>query len=345
MKKYLSILLIISTIVSILAIPSYAFETEKDPYYDFHLQVSYHIDELRRIRDLQIEPIQEKIDNFRKQSEQLFSKRSNFSEKENMQKEYNIILNNITTAEEEILEIKNDYFNAVDLYLDEIGFEKVNNKDFNNEVSKEFHTSATDAGNMQTRSSISYNKTTKEFYYFVEYDYGYKNLFGTYTGLNDSWGTYDLVSMQHKGVNAWTWRNIIVTANLAYGVAGNSVAGKADKYKILSSGFYGSPSAVSNRNDFWNGCIFNIRDTEYSGPQSFSSHIRYVTVEGWLKTSGTVKTTQVKSEYEHNYSKLLAKVSIGSTNLNDNAFKMDVTYEKSSGKWMRSAGSRNATIS
>lgn len=75
MKKYLSILLIISIIVSILAIPSYAFETEKDPYYDFHLQVSYHIDELRRIRDLQIEPIQEKIDNFRKQSEQLFSKR------------------------------------------------------------------------------------------------------------------------------------------------------------------------------------------------------------------------------------------------------------------------------
>lgn len=343
MKKCLSILLIISTIVSILIIPSYAYETEKDPNYDFHLQVSYHIDGLRKIRDLEIEPIQKKIENFRKESEKLFLQKSDFSV--NLQKEYNMILNSIKIAEKEISEIKNNYFNEIDLYLNEIGFEKINDKDFNNEISKEIHTSATDAGNMQTRSSISYNKTTKEFYYFVEYDYGDKNLFGAYTGLNDSWGTYDLVSMQHKDVNAWSWRNIIVTANLAYGVAGNNVAGKADKYKILSSGFYGSPSAVSNRNDFWNGCIFNVRDTDYSGPQNFSSHIRYITLEGWLKTSGTTKTTQVKSEYEHNYAKLLGKVSIGNTNLNNSSFKMDVTYEKSSGKWMRSAGSRNATIS
>ena len=167
-----------------------------------------------------------------------------------------------------------------------------------NEFSDDIHVSATDAGYMQTTSSVSYDSKTKEFYYFVEYDYNEKRALGYY-GLDDSWGDYDLVSMQHKENTDWYWNNIIVTANLAHGFTGNSLAGKADKYQILDKGLFNA-SAVSNREDLWNGCIFNIKDDDVSGPQQYSGHIRYITLEGWLKPTGSDKSTQVKSEYEHN---------------------------------------------
>lgn len=84
---------------------------------------------------------------------------------------------------------------------------------------------------------------------------------------------------------------------------------------------------------------------EVTAPQGFSSHIRYVTVEGWLKPVGTAKTTQVKSEYEHNYKEMIWDgVTVGATDLDDPSFSLEVSYTNSSGSWRRSAGSRYCTL-
>ena len=109
------------------------------------------------------------------------------------------------------------------------------------------------------------------------------------------------------------------------------MVGKADKYQILDSGLFNT-SAVSNRESLWNGCIFNVKDDEVTGTGNFSGHIRYVTVEGWLKSTGSGTSSQVKSEYEHNYAKwALSSVSISATGLNDTDFTLSVTYNKESG--------------
>lgn len=172
-------------------------------------------------------------------------------------------------------------------------------------------------------------------------------MFGEYVGLNDSWGDYDLVSMQHKDNADWHWNNIIVTANLAVGNRTSSIAGKADKYGILDNGV-SNACAVSNRNDFWNGCVFNIKDANVkvvTGQSSTTTEVKTVTLEGWLAPTGSNKTANVKSEYEHNYEKnVFSKVEINGVSLDNDSFSMNVTYEKFSGSWQRSSGSRLCTI-
>ncbi len=335
---FLSFILIVSAFTF-----SVSAESEnKDPNFDFHMMISTHIDELRDIRDAKIQPLQKQIDEYQCQAKSLVETKDQYTSA--LQEKYDIVVANITENESAIDKAKREYFDNINNYLSEMGFsnpEEINN---DGQLEKVIHTSGTDAGKMQTTSSVRYNKSKNEFYYFVEYDYNAKNLLGAYLGLNDQWGTYDLVSMQHRDQRNWSWNNIYVTANLAYGYNGNSLVGKADKYKILDKGFTGT-SAVSNREDFWNGCIFNVKDTAVNGPKNFSSEIRYVTIEGWLKPSGTAKSTAVKSEYEHNYKTKDASVSINASTLNNGTFGMEVKYSKTIGKWRRSAGSRTCTIS
>lgn len=313
-----------------------------DPYYDYHLSISAKIDEMRELRNSQIETKQKAIEELRTRSMELYENSVNSFSAES-QTTYNEIIKSIDLVEEQIKTIQSEYFDNVYSYLRSVGMEIIDTGD-NEEINGSIHLSATDAGNMQTTSSVSYSTLTDEFYYFVEYDYNQQNLVGTYVGLNDMWGDYDLVSMQHRENSDWYWDNIIVTANLANGFYGNSLVGKADKYQILDAGFFGTNS-VSNREDLWNGCIFNVKDSEVTGAQNFSSEIRYVTLEGWLKPTGTETSVQVKSEYEHNYQKLAwNSVTIGSTDLDDPSFSLEVIYEVVSGVWRRSAGSRLCTI-
>lgn len=347
MKKIICITLIATMIMSLFAFSASAQEVpaeknDTDPYYEYHLKISSDLDSMRETRNEQIAVHQKQIEEFRNYSMELYNE---FLESLSMESQstYNDIVDSISVLEGKIKNIQDEYFNDVYAYLQENGMEIVDNSN-ESTVSEDIHLSATDAGKMQTTSSVSYNSTTGEFYYFVEYDYYGQNWISTYVGLNDMWGDYDLVSMQHKENTDWYWNNIIVTANLAYGFYGNSLVGKADKYQILDTGFFNT-SSVSNREDFWNGCIFNIKDDEVSGPQSFSSNIRYVTVEGWLKPTGSAKTTLVKSEYEHNYKEWIWNgVTVGATDLDDPSFSLEVSYTKSSGSWRRSAGSRNCTL-
>lgn len=341
-KKFTALFLVLSLSVSIFAFSASAATVSKDPNFDFHMQISTHIDELRNIRDAKIEPLQKQIEDYQQEAMSLFEEKSQYSV--TAQNTYDIIVNNIAENEVKIDAIKNEYFNNIKNYLSSMGFDEVEETNLIETEDKTIHTSATDVGKMQSTSSVTYNKTKNEFYYLVEYDYNAKNILGSYLGLNDAWGTYDLVSMQHRDERNWSWNNIIVTANLAYGFYGNSLVGKADKYEILDTGLAGT-SAVSNREDFWNGCVFNVKDTEVSGPQNFSSEIRYVTVEGWLKPSGTVKSTAVKSEYEHNYKTKTATVSVDASTLDNGTFGMKVEYSSTIGTWRRSAGSKTCTIS
>lgn len=341
MKKVTAILLTFILGIQLFICSTSAESINTDPNYDFHLQISKHIDELRELRNKKIAPIQEKLESFQKQSLELYKSKSEYTE--NMQETYNTISENIAIQEKAISDIKMEYFNDIDEYLMNMGFDIIDETQQIDYFDKLIHTSATDAGKMQTTSKVSYNASKKEFYYFVEYDYTGKNLFGAYVGLNDEWGTYDLVSMQHRDEKNWYWNNIIVTANLPKDLYGNSLVGKADKYKIIDKGI-GGTSAVSNREDLWNGCIFNIKDAEVKTPY-FNSEIRFVTLEGWLRVSGSTKTTQVKSEYEHNYKTDTKSVSINASTLNNGTFGMTVNYSATIGKWRRSAGSRTCTVS
>lgn len=309
-----------------------------DPYYDFHLNISYTVDALRADRSAQIEPLQSELLRLYSNAKELYEERMTFSL--TSQKEYTILVNEIKMLNAKIQEIHNEYFDNVKAFLHSQGFIDVESDAVSTEIFESFHLSATDAGYMQTNSFVQYHPELGEFYYFVEYDYNQQNLFGAYVGLNDSMGDYDLVSMQHKENDDWSWNNIIVSADLGIGFAGTTLAGKADKYRIIDNGLAGA-RAVSNRNDFWNGCIFNIKDDEVSAHQTHSSEIRYVTLEGWLQPDGSQKTCLVKSEYEHNYKKAIwDSVSIGSALLDDLNFSMNVTYTAYSGSWSRSAGSR-----
>lgn len=313
-----------------------------DPHYDYHLNISYSIDTLRAERSAQLEPLQNELTMLRASAKEMYEERATFTQA--TQAEYTALINEVNVLNSQIQEIEDEYFEKVADFLHSQGFVDVDSNVVDDAASGDIHLSATDAGYMQTTSSVSYNSSTGEFYYFVEYDYNQQNILGAYVGLDDTWGDYDLVSMQHKENDEWFWNNIIVSADLGIGFSGTTLAGKADKYQILSNGLAGA-RAVSNRNDFWNGCIFNIKDAEVCAHQSHSSEIRYVTLEGWLEPGGSATTCQVKSEYEHNYEEWVwSSVAIGATLLDDENFTMDVTYESSSGVWNRSAGSKRCTI-
>ncbi len=345
MKKTICILIVVSFLIAFSSICTFAEEAETDPYYEYHLQISYKIDELREQRNNQIEPLHDQIKNYRNESMQLYNENSStYSQMDQIV--YDKLIDSITELEEKITAIEKQYYEDVEEYLISVGMQIVDEFSSSYE-NTDIHLSATDVGYMQTNSSTLYSNSTDEFFYFVEYDYAQTSL-GSYLGLNDLWGDYDLVSMQHKENSDWYWDNIIVTANYAQGFYGNpdaTLAGKADKYQILENNVSGV-SAVSNREDFWNGCIFNVSDKQIKNTAlSYSSEIRYVTLEGWLKPTGDSTVTHVKSEYEHNYQTwVLASVVLGSTNLNDDEFSLEITYVKSSGAWRRSAGSRICAI-
>ena len=343
-KRAISLVLVFVFLISFSTVTASAVESNpiSDPYYEYHLNISYSIDSLRAERSAQLEPLQNELTSLRTDAKELYEERANFTQ--DTQMTYTNLVNQIDMINTKIQQVEDKYFNNVASYLYSQGFVEIDS-DIDESVTNDgFHLSATDAGYMQTTSNVTYNTTTGEFYYFVEYDYNEQSLFGAYVGLNDMWGDYDLVSMQHKENNDWFWNNIIVSADLGIGFSGTTLAGKADKYQILSNGLAGA-RAVSNRNDFWNGCIFNIKDAEVTAHQSHSSEIRYVTLEGWLEPGGSQTTCQVKSEYEHNYAEWVwSSVAIGATLLDDENFTMDVTYELSSGAWNRSAGSKRCTI-
>lgn len=343
MKKLLSVALVVTLVIAFCSFSTSAEEPQVDPYYEYHLQISDSIAELRTQRNEQIEPLQREIQTYRNASMQLYNTTTPANYTAESQSTYDKIISITSLLEGKISDIQDEYYSNVQNYLISMGMTVISefeHADWDSDI----HMSATDAGLMQTTSSVSYDPNTDEFFYFVEYDYQEQNIWGAYLGLHDSWGEYDLVSMQHRESTDWHWDNIIVTAELAYGFAGSSMAGKADKYQILDNGV-SAASAVSNRNDFWNGCIFNIRDSVINGPQNFSSEIRYVTLEGWLKPAGETTATQVKSEYEHNYDIwALSTISLGETTLNDESFSMEVVYTNTSGSWGRSAGSYYCTI-
>lgn len=345
MKKAVIILVVLSMLISFCTISTFAEEGQRDPFYEYHLLISYKVDELREQRNDQIELLQNEMQNYRNESMQLYDESSStYSQKDQIA--YEALIESIALVEEKITAVDEQYYKSIEEYLTSLGMKVIDDFSSSCDVS-DIHLSATDAGYMQTTSGVLYSYVTNEFYYHVEYDYA-GTFLGAYTGLNDLWGDYDLVSMQHKDNNDWYWNNIIVTANYADGFYGNenaTLAGKADKYQILEGNMLGGASAVSNREDFWNGCIFNVRDDQMNAQFDYSSEIRYVTLEGWLKPVGNSTETQVKSEYEHNYKTwVLASVAIGSTELNDDNFSLDVTYTKSSGSWRRSAGSRVCNI-
>ena len=344
MKKIVSLILIFVFCVLSFNIGTYANNNEQDPYYDFHMQISSTIEEMRFERNKKIQAVEDQMDNLKTFATDLLNERATYSvEKENT---YKNITKKLSQLNSEVQEIKKEYSTSLEYYLENIGFVLIDdNIDFEHTDKKIVHTSAsTNANYMQTTSTLTYFPTTKDFYYYVEYDYNQKNLFGAYIGLSDSAGDYDLVSMQHKETMDWYWNNIIVTAEFAnaWDATGSASAGKADKYRIINNcNVPNSPSRVSNRNDFWNGCVFNVDDTAIKYSDGYDSEIRYVTLEGWLQSSGTATSSAVKSEYEHNYQKwVFSSVTVSGVNLNDSSFSMEVSYSKSSGVWQRSAGSR-----
>lgn len=345
MKKIVSLILIFVFCLLSFNIGTYANNNEQDPYYDFHMQVSSAIEEMRFERNKKIQAVEDQMDNLKSSATDLLNERATYSvEKEST---YKNITNQLSQLNSKVEEIKKEYSTSLENYLKNIGFVLIDdNIGFENTDQKIVHTSAsTNANYMQTTSTLTYYPATKEFYYYVEYDYNQQNLFGAYLGLSDSAGDVDLVSMQHKESTDWYWNNIIVSAEFADTTMGNGFAGKADKYGIISNCFVpDSPSRVSNRIDFWNGCVFNVDDTACKYYE-YNSEIRYVTLEGWLQSSGTATSSAVKSEYEHNYKKwVLDKVAVSGVNLNDASFSMEVSYSKLSGVWQRSAGSRVCTL-
>ena len=321
-------------------------KNNKDPYEAFHNEISDMVASIREIGDSNIELIENQIYELNTESVFLLEQNLNINSIESTQMRYNDILSEINELEEEIVAIKKETDQEIASKLKEKGFIFCTSRETesDSDIVNTMRLQGCDAGNMQTSSYVHYYPATKEFYYYVCYDYNAKNSLGAYVGLDDSWGDYDLVSMQLKDDNGWYWNNIRVTAKLAYGFYNNNIAGIADKYSIIDSGLSGT-SHVSNRNDFWNGCIFNVKDSHISMPQSFSSEIRYVYVEGWLKTAGTSRSSQVKSEYEHNYEDWeLGDVKISGTGLDYTNYKMEVSYSHQEGRWSRSAGSLVVTI-
>lgn len=344
-QKLLSLGITLSLLFAFFTFSVSAQEISEDPYFDYHLQISKDIDQLREVRNAKINMLQEEISSCCEQASNLYKDRVSYSDCSQIK--YNDLVQQIESLDADMLETRQDFYDSINQYLNSLGFIAVNDENTQDVINKDIHLSATDAGKMQTNSSVYYNSSTNEFYYYVEYDYTGKNLFGEYVGLNDSWGDYDLVSMQHKDNADWHWNNIIVTANLAVGNRTSSIAGKADKYGILDNGV-SNACAVSNRNDFWNGCVFNIKDANVkvvTGQSSTTTEVKTVTLEGWLAPTGSNKTANVKSEYEHNYEKnVFSKVEINGVSLDNDSFSMNVTYEKFSGSWQRSSGSRLCTI-
>lgn len=252
----------------------------------------------------------------------------------NLQAQYDVIVSQIDSFENKKMQVKNQMYSEVDQTLKDLGFVKASTEIQSDEIDENIALQETEPGYMQTKSDAYYYSQTKEFYYWVDYDYTETNIFGVKSGLDDIWGDYDLVSMQHKDDNGWNWNNITVDAYMVYR---NSLAGSADKYHIISG------TAVSNRDDFWNGCIFNVKDENPSPDINFC--IVKISLNGWLQTRGSSRSTQVKSEYEHNYKAwVFSSVQIESTGLNQSEFKMNVTYSKESKIWRRSAGSRVVQI-
>lgn len=192
---------------------------------------------------------------------------------------------------------------------------------------------SSDAGQMQTSSDVMYFSSTKEFCYIAS--------FSAKTFLNDMWGDYDLVSMEMKDNNGWYWNDISVAAyfnNYKMTESSRIEMGMANKYEIISG------SKVSARTDFWNGCIFNVRDQKTGNAIMGNSYgLSDLLLVGWLQTKGSSRVNYVKADYEHNYRAWIwEKVAISTTNLKD--FSLGVEYSSEGRRWLRSTGSKRIEI-
>lgn len=192
---------------------------------------------------------------------------------------------------------------------------------------------SSDAGQMQTESNISYFSNTKEFFYIAA--------FSATPFLNDMWGDYDLASMEMKDDNGWNWNTIDVTAFYNNHTMSDSTRiemGQANQYHIYSG------THVSARTDFWNGCIFNIKDqTTGSAILGNAYGLSDILLIGWLQTRGASRVNYVRADFEHNFKRfVVSSVSVSGADIKN--FNLNVTYSKESMRWTRTAGSRRAEI-
>lgn len=192
---------------------------------------------------------------------------------------------------------------------------------------------ALEAGQMQTSSSVMYQPQYKEFYYYVEYR----------GDLADWWKDYDLVSVQHKDDNGWYWNAVTVKG---YEVTTNGTNTLLETIHCATKYSITEGSRISAREDFWNGTIFNVNDrTSQNMGTNYLSYLNKVTVQGWLHVNGEIRSTMVKSDFEHNYQTLLVRGgNITSSILDPVSFAMSVSYETETLRWLRTAGSRYITI-
>lgn len=184
-------------------------------------------------------------------------------------------------------------------------------------------------GNVQTHSDdAAYFQNTKEFCYIIAFEC-------VPPILDDMWGDYDLISMEMKNNNGWSWNNISTTVwvnDLADTGSGMTCLGDADKYHVISGNY------ASARSDFWNGCIFNVKD---KNGQLFAVRVGLsdILMVGWLQTRGNSRSNQVKADFEHNYKKNVFNFfSITGASIKD--FNLQVSYSAEINRWSRTTGSR-----
>lgn len=190
-----------------------------------------------------------------------------------------------------------------------------------------------DAGQVQTDSNVAYMSTTKEFCYIAA--------FYATTFLNDMWGDYDLVSMEMKDDNGWNWNKISVTAyfnNYTMSDSTMTEMGEDNQYHIISG------THVSARTDFWNGCIFNVRDQTTGNAILGNTYgLSDLLLIGWLQTRGTSRVNYVRADFEHNFKRfIVSSVSVSGADIKN--FNLNVTYSRESMRWTRTAGSKRAEI-
>ena len=192
---------------------------------------------------------------------------------------------------------------------------------------------SSDAGQMQTDSNVAYFSNTKEFCYIAA--------FYATTFLNDMWGDYDLVSMEMKDENGWSWNKISVTAyfnNYTMSDSTMTEMGEANQYHIVSG------TLVSARTDFWIGCIFNVRDQPTGNAILGNTYgLSDLLLIGWLQTRGSSRVNYVRADFEHNYKWIVfSSVSVSGADIKN--FNLNVTYSKESMRWSRTAGSKRVEI-
>ena len=365
MKKFLRIMSLGISLVVLLTVCSFAKEEEIDPNNAIREETSNLVENIRKNYYNDIDEINTQKEELEKQTSSLLRNSLNNESREILntytnttlednniyldeESQYNLVLTSIENCNNNIENLRDDMYEEIDRSLKERGYVngssdpeaiKRDNIEVNNSLSLE----ACDAALLEIPSTgVYYHVATKDFYYWCDYDYVGKNSFGVYTGLNDMWAVYDLVSVQHKDDNGWTWRNQRASCYFNNGMR----AGVTNGDTVIEHTELNTTSHISHRDSFWNGDIYNLKDDSlFIGQTGDEYHIKEISVSGYLLPKGTSKSTMLKSDFSHNYETwILENVGISSALLDEKSFSLSVTYTKEKRAWQRGTAAREAVI-